>query len=580
MEESLHLFRSLVAALAPSKRILVIHGIGGVGKSSLLRMFRLHCKKECVPVALVSGEDAKSVVEILCNWAEDLMVDGVSLPTFVKTYDHFQRTLAKAENQAGQAADKLLKDATKTITETILSTIPGIGPILGKLGGTSAEALVDWLRGQGFAKSDVDLILDPAKRLTDDFLADVNKTASQRRLVLMLDTFEQIMTLSNWTCDVARRVHPNALLVIAGRDMVNWDKQWDGWLAHVQVHPLEPMTADVMRLLVHRYYATMVGGEPDPKQVEAIIEFARGLPMVVTTAVRLWVKYRQKFNIEEHRAEVYSETVKRLREGVPPQMTPLLEAAAAVRWFDKTILRAVTGLADVNADYDELRRFPFVISSKQGLRLHDSVREILDASLRVDYRERYRQLHESAVKYFEVQMTERAAEERELYGLERLYHRICADEERGMKLFQETAEGLVRFRFIDRLRVLLNDANTYPLDLPGSVLWREYYSARAAQLQMHLVDAETTYQKIARSESAESKLRAYSLCDWGEILSRYERLAWPNGIQKASSVLEQSMRLVPLDPHLAHSLLYLAGPGIFVWVRPAYVSACEGERVF
>ena len=558
MEESLDLFRSLVATLMPSKRILVIHGIGGVGKSSLLRMFRLYCKSARVPVALVSGDDTKSVVEVLRDWAQDLKDDGVVLPTFVKTYDHFRTMLAKAENQAGQAAGKLVKDATKTITETVLSTIPGIGPILGKLGGTSAEALVDWLRGQGFAKSDVDLILDPAKRLTDDFLADVNKAASQRRLVLMLDTFEQMTTLNNWTCDVARRVHPNALLVIAGRDMVNWDKQWDGWLAHIEVHPLEPMTSDVMRTLVRRYYATMVGGEPDPKQVEAIIAFARGLPMVVTTAVRLWVKYRQDFDIEEHRAEVYGETVKRLREGVPSQMTPLLEAAAAVRWFDKAILRAVTGLADVNADYDELRRFPFVTSSKQGLRLHDSVREILDESLRVDDRERHRELHERAVAYFEAQMTKRAPEEVELYALERLYHRTRADEETGMKLFQETAEELVRYRFINRLRVLLNDANTYPLEVESRGLWREYYNARVAQLEMRLIDAETTYQAIAKNEHVESKLRAYSLCDWGEILSRYERLAQPNGIEKANSVLEQSIHLVPLDFHLAHSFVYLA----------------------
>jgi len=45
------------------------------------------------------------------------------------------------------------------------------------------------------------------------------------------------------------------------------------------------MNDEVMRELILRYYATMLGGEADPKQVEAIIHFARGLPLVVTTAV-------------------------------------------------------------------------------------------------------------------------------------------------------------------------------------------------------------------------------------------------------------------------------------------------------
>ncbi|HJW84035.1 MAG TPA: hypothetical protein VJ754_07000 [Anaerolineae bacterium] len=37
-------FKQKVAAPTLTKRLLVIHGVGGVGKSSLLRMFRLHCK--------------------------------------------------------------------------------------------------------------------------------------------------------------------------------------------------------------------------------------------------------------------------------------------------------------------------------------------------------------------------------------------------------------------------------------------------------------------------------------------------------------------------------------------------------
>ncbi len=69
-----------------------------------------------------------------------------------------------------------------------------------------------------------------------------------------------------------------------------------------------------MRELIQRYYATMRGGEPDPAQVEAIIQFARGLPMVVTSAVQLWVKYGVE-DFQSVKAEIVANLVDRLMEG-------------------------------------------------------------------------------------------------------------------------------------------------------------------------------------------------------------------------------------------------------------------------
>jgi tetratricopeptide (TPR) repeat protein len=552
-------FKNAIAAPALPKHLLIVHGVGGVGKSSLLRMFRLHCKSVGVPVALTSGDEQKSALDVLTRWADDLKTDSIALPEFGKTHEHYRAIQAKVDTQAkkaqdarGRAADIAGKAASKTAEAVggalagaaIGSVIPGIGTAIGSalggvLGGMGAEALVDWLRGF-LTKPDIDLLLDPAKKLTADFLADLQKVADRRRIVLMLDTFEQMTALEDWAREMAQQLPANVLLVIAGRALPNWSRAWAGWMASAQVEELKPMNEDDMRELVRRYYAMLRGGEPDPKQVEAIIRFARGLPMVVTSAVQLWVKY----GVEDFQAvkpEIVANLVDRLMEGVPKAMVPALEAAAIVRWFDQPILRAVMAQEDVREVYNELRRFPFVRTRTEGLALHDAVREIMDENLRVQDAERHRELHERAAAYFEKRLEKATGEDAERLGLERLYHRIRADEETGIQLFQEMAEELVRYRLVNRLRALLNDVNTYPLERENSRLWRDYYMACLLDQEGRWLPAEELFESIAQNPNASNQVQSYALGRWGTYLARPERISRPGGVEKAIKVLQASL---------------------------------------
>jgi tetratricopeptide (TPR) repeat protein len=550
-------FKDAVAAPTLTKRLFVIHGVGGVGKSSLLRMFRLHCKSVNVPVALASGDETKSALDVIVRWADDLKADSVAFPVFGKTYEHYRALQAKVETEAGKIAGQAVKGVAKTTIETAASTIPGIGPLLGKLGGTSVEALADILMSHGFQKPDIDLLRDPTKELTDDFLDDIVQAAAKQRIVLMLDTFEQITALEDWTRDVAQRMPANVLLVVAGRALPNWSRAWDSWMATAQVEELKPMTEDVMRDLMSLYYKKIQGGEPNPKQVEAIIRFARGLPMVVTSAVQLWVKYGVE-DFQSVKAEIIANLVDRLMEGVPSTLIPVLEAAAIVRWFDQPILRAVTGLADVRGEYNELRRFPFVRVRMEGLALHDAVREIIDENLRAQDSERHCGLHERAAAYFEERLKKATGEEAERLGLERLYHVIQSDETQGIGLFQTTAEELMQYRMANRLRELLNDVDTYPLRHKNSQLWIKYYHAGLALLEIRLKEARTIFEDVSDAEAAEPKLKAYSLCDFGESWARYELLAQPQVVERTVHALEKSLSLVGLDYHLSVALFMLA----------------------
>lgn len=492
------MFKQFLAAPTLTKRLLVIHGVGGVGKSSLLQMFCLHCKSVNVPVALASGDEAKSSLNVLARWADDLKADGVVFPAFGKTFEHYRVIQTKMEEQAKKSQNVLARAVGKAASKTgeaaggaliggaIGSIIPGIGTAIGGalggvLGGMGAEALLDWLRGF-LTKPDIDLLLDPAKKLTDDFLADVAQAADKRRIVLMLDTFEQMTALDDWVRDVAQRVNSNSLLVIVGRALPNWSRAWQSWMAIAQVEELKPMTENDMRDLVRRYYATMRGGEPNPAQVEAIIHFARGLPMVVASAVQLWVKYGVE-DFQSVKPEIVANLVDRLMEGVPIALIPALEAAAIVRWFDQPILRAVMKQDDVREVYNELRRFPFVRTRVEGRALHDAVREIMDENLRVQDSERHRELHERAAIFFHGKLGQLVSipglsDEWQQFTLEESYHLNLADESKGIDFLHNSfGQGLTYFRY-QFCKQLINDGESLGLFSPRSLHRLKFDSIR------------------------------------------------------------------------------------------------------
>lgn len=521
VEHLREMFKQWLAASSLPKRLLIIHGVGGVGKSSLLRMFRLHCKSVNVPVALASGDEAKSALDVLTRWADDLKADGIALPTFGKTFQQYRAIQAKVESEAAKMAEKLAKGATKTIIETAASTIPGIGPLVGKLGGMGAEALVDWLRGF-LTKPDVDLLLDPAKKLTDDFLADLTQAASKRRIVLLLDTYEQMTALEDWAREVAQRLSANMLFVIAGRALPNWGREWSGWMANAQVEELKPMSEDNMRELIRRYYATMRGGEPNPAQVEAIIRFARGLPMVVTSAVQLWVKYGVE-DFEAVKPEIVANLVDRLMEGVPKALVPALEAAAVVRWFDQPILRAVMKQDDVREVYDELRRFPFARTRVEGLALHDAVREMIDENLRAHDSERHCELHERAAAYFEKRLTileeknSKWSPEWRTALLERVWQTFISNERQGMMLLLPILEESLRLFQFDLCESLLSQIKAENITVSKHRDWLQFYWTLLAQVQGKLTVKECTIRYTNLLRTDDLLLRCFVSYHLGEL---------------------------------------------------------------
>lgn len=594
-------FQHAVTGPMLDKNLLVIHGVGGIGKSSLLRMFRLSCSTSNVPAGIASGDSDRSVLEILTAWTAGIQDAKARMRSFSKALEQFasieSKVREKRASRSSRAAELAEKSAALTVEHVADVAIgaaigsavaPGIGTALGALGGaitgTSLEALVDWLR-EFLRKPEIDFFLDPSKVLTDAFLIDLRKVSASRRIAIMLDTYEQLSALDDWVRYVAEHLPDNVLLVIAGRNMPNWDAGWPGWVAHAEVRQLTPFNAPDIQALVERYYLSQTGQLPDLPQKQKIVEFSRGFPMAVTTAVRLEIEY-DVHDFEEVESSALADLVRVLRRGIAAEFLPTLEVAAVLRYFNRDILQRISDGAEQLTRYDELIRFPFVrpdnIGGQRVWRIHDSVRELFERSLQVEDPGRFRVLHERAEKCFREALVT-LPEDQELhakYQLEILYHAVRADERAGMAELATAADELIHVRLMDRLKALLNDVGTYPLQLDSSVMWRQYLSGRLAQLEGGLADAEKLYSLISDRTDLDPRLIAYALCDWGEILVRYERLGESSGVDKATVVLERSLRLVPLDYHTVKCYLYLARIARYKGDWSAHISYVERAKVF
>ena len=560
-EQARQTFERLTPKDQPSKRILVIHGVGGVGKSTLLKMYRLSCHKQNIPVGLANS-DVHTPVDTLVNWDEDFQKTGVDLSAFQGSLARYQALQAKVNSEAAklgkpltQLSGKLGKAAVKTAIQMAVSTIPVIGPLVSGLSGEGAEALIDWLHSF-LSKPDLDLFLDPSSKLTSTFLSDLNKVAKRQRVVLMIDTYEQMVFLNSWLCKFAKSLAPNVLLVIAGREIPHWEKEWAGWMSLAEILELKEMKPEDIRTLVFRYNQLIRGADPDPKQLEAIVQFARGFPLAATTVVQLWVKYGVE-DFQTVRPQVVADLVDRFLEGIPKKLQAVFEIAAIVRYFNIETLESLLKDTNYNEMYGELRHWPFILPQRGGFRMHDSMRAMMLEDLRTRSPQRYRLLHVQALGYYQGLLPNSSGEERNRYSLELIYHAVCSDESEGIQLFQGLAEELVNDHLGSYLRVLLNDANAYPLSQTNCKLWRDYYSARLAHLEERPADELQIYELIINNEQADSKLLAYTHCDLGFILTRGEFLEQPGGTERAKQVLNKSLEFVLQDSHLISSYLWL-----------------------
>jgi tetratricopeptide (TPR) repeat protein len=313
----------------PRPQIVLLWGQGGIGKTSLLSAFRQrlgpagpfrpalleidwHEEQEKAPHRFPSVADqvsAQAVFNVIDNQA-------TVLPAWVKArkvYKEAQERIGKAKKRAEKeyAGLRDVRATSSAATDVVAKTA---GEAASVSGVPLAKPLVEWLVKLGLTVApewaaslhaklspiDIELIEGFEQHLArglGESLADLAELTSNRRLVVMFDTYEIVDERDPLFREVLRAAGPRVAWVIAGRNNLydsrtNLKGRFDGYLVG-RGHDWDVLEIDVKALAREEIRKFFLQAAPDRQplsddELERVHLATGAIPLAISLAAEIW----------------------------------------------------------------------------------------------------------------------------------------------------------------------------------------------------------------------------------------------------------------------------------------------------
>jgi DNA-binding winged helix-turn-helix (wHTH) protein len=272
---------------------------------------------------------------------------------------------------------------------TYLHGIAGIGK------SALVSALVERLAAAGTAVQCLDCRrIEPTERgllaaLGGDDVAAVRRGNGQRARLLVLDHYEVFRLMDTWLRQVLVPALPaGSHLLIAGREppVAAWFSAPQGFRSV----PLGPLAEEDAVHLLHALGAR-------PGEARRLNRIARGHPLALTLAAAGVAEQPGPAFEEAAVTRVIDELARLYLDEVGDRVTRrALEAASVVRRTTEPLLAAMLDEPDPADALERLLQLPFVEAGRDGLVVHDAVREAIGGFLRGTNPVRHRQYRRGA----------------------------------------------------------------------------------------------------------------------------------------------------------------------------------------
>lgn len=238
-----------------------------------------------------------------------------------------------------------------------------------------------------------------------------------QRAVLILDTYETILSLDRWLREeFLPQLSGELLTIIASRYRPSAGWRADpGWQAVLHTISLRNLTR-------HECQSYLEQRQIPDTQRQAVISFTHGHPLALSLVADAYAE-RPDFDFTDgSNTDIIKTLLERFIENVAsPAHRVALEASALVRAMTEPLLAKMLGTADAHELFDWLRTLSFIDIEPRGLFPHDLARQVLTADLRWRNREWYKELHNRARSYYATQLQETHGEEQQACLIDYIY---------------------------------------------------------------------------------------------------------------------------------------------------------------
>ncbi|MFE0449113.1 tetratricopeptide repeat protein, partial [Streptomyces fungicidicus] len=265
----------------PAEFLFHVRGVGGVGKSTLLRQWQEAARRADAVTAVVDENDVHGVQQALVELARQLAEHAGPCKEFDRAVEQFRREQAAQGEPTPVEGEASM--SSRVVTQAAMgaaSLLPGAGVVTAMANPDAAAQGLDRLRSASQARARRRGGRGDEAGVSRAFVAELERLCRRHRwVVLFFDTWEQTARyLDEWLLSLLEEdfgpVPANVIVVLAGRDELA-ERKWAPIRDQVADVPLEVFTETETRALL------TARGVTDPDVVEAVLQLSMGLPLLV-----------------------------------------------------------------------------------------------------------------------------------------------------------------------------------------------------------------------------------------------------------------------------------------------------------
>ncbi|MEV4785372.1 tetratricopeptide repeat protein [Streptomyces tuirus] len=263
----------------PAEFLFHVRGVGGVGKSTLLRQWQEAARRAGAVTATVDEGDVHGVQQALAELARQLAAQAGPLKEYDRAAEQYRREHEAAAEPVPEGDASVSSRVVAQAALGAVSLIPGAGPVTAMASPDAAAQGLDRLRSGARGRGRRPRASDAAE-VSRAFVSELGRLCGRHPwVVLFLDTWEVTgRYLDGWlrhlVQDAFGPLPANVMVVLAGRDELA-EREWAPLRALVADVPLEVFTAAETRALL------AARGVTEPDAVEAVLHLSMGLPLLV-----------------------------------------------------------------------------------------------------------------------------------------------------------------------------------------------------------------------------------------------------------------------------------------------------------